>query len=426
MSAHRYWRIKILSANGDTGTEWKNCDLMWLGAVLNTQSNATYSASFTFPGTNSLNVASPYTAAGWTSNFDNNFSNMWWACDFGLGNAVDVDAVALLTSNAARSPHQFYVQYSDDGTNWSTRWIVVTAGFSTKTTFAAPPPLTGSSTSYLSQEYALVVYTAGVNDTPRTSQHYAMVPYTRAGRAARVTQEYALVVWTNGVHDAPRESQHYALVVWGITPPGAENRTRAWKFTLDGHLFYVLDLGVEGTFVYDMDTGEWSEFITSGFNNWNMHVGTTWQAPNRVVAGDLLDGYLLEINPTDVLDEDFRTIEHVVTGGVMTRSRVFLGVESIRLSGSVGQIQDDVDGVETKLRFSDDAGKTWSDYYVVTVGQGDFGDELAYRSLGSFMAPGRVFEFSDQGGMLRIDGADLFLENFDDESELTVGYRQSN
>jgi hypothetical protein len=73
-----------------------------------------------------------------------------------------------------------------------------------------------------------------------------------------------------------------------------------------------------------------------------------------------------------------------------------------------------VNGATLTLRFSDDQGKTWSADYVVTLTQGDYKGEIAYRSLGSFMAPGRIFELSDIGGLIRIDGADLFADEFDD------------
>lgn len=280
--------------------------------------------------------------------------------------------------------------------------------------------VTTSATARLGNLQAAVPYFFSARGI-RVSQLPALMPWVFSSNAVRLSQQAALVTWTAGVHDVPRTSQMFALVPWGTTPPGDENRTRAWAFTLDGHLFYVLDLGQEGTYLYDMDTGQWWRARTGGYLGWNMRVGTTWQAPNRVMAGDTLNGYVWEMSPTDLLDEEFRTIEHIVTGGVVTRSRVSLGVESVRIAGSIGQVQDDIDGIATSMRFSDDAGKTWSEPMTVLIDQGNFDKEIAYRSLGSFAAPGRVFEFSDIGGMLRIDGADLFLENFDDEQELGSG-----
>lgn len=273
-----------------------------------------------------------------------------------------------------------------------------------------------------SQVQALVPFQFNSREA-RYADAAALVPYTTQARIVRESVNVALVVYAANPYNIPEDTQEYALVVWGTTPPGDENRSRAWCFTLDGHLFYVLDLGQEGTYLYDMSTGQWCQFRTEGFLGWNMRVGTTWQAPNRVVAGDTLYGYVWELSPTDLLDEEFRPIEHIATGGIMTRSRVYVGVEAVRIAASIGQVQDSENGILTKMKFSDDAGKTWSDDFVVQITEGDFDNEIAYRSLGSFMAPGRVFEFSDLGGMLRIDGADLFAEDFDSEAELVTGYR---
>lgn len=276
--------------------------------------------------------------------------------------------------------------------------------------------VTNAASARLSQASALVPYlfaTRGI----RMSQQAALVPYAAGSRAARDTQETALVVFTEGVYDVPRMSQQFALVPWASTPPGAENRTLAWTFTLDGHLFYVLDLGNEGSFVYDTTTAQWSQFRTEGFLGWNMRVGTTWQQPNRVVAGDTQYGEVWEMSPADLLDEEFRPIEHIATGGISTRSRVAFSVENLLVTGSIGAIQDAENGILTKMKFSDDAGKTWSDDYVVTIPPEDWDGEIAYRSLGSFAAPGRIFSFSDLGGMLRIDGADVFIEDFDKQAQ---------
>lgn len=267
-----------------------------------------------------------------------------------------------------------------------------------------------------SQNAALTVYRGG--PAIRHSQVvadavYGLAPTTRI----EASQEAAMVVYAGSAATAelPRNSQVVALVVWGKAPPGAEARTRAWSFVLDGHIFYVLDLGEEGTFVYDIGTGEWCSFNTAGYTGWNMRVGTMWGDGNRIVGGDTFAPQAWELDPDLSIDEGFRDIYHAVTGGIMVRSRVYLAVESLRIAGSLGDL--DSSGIVTfSLRFSDDNAETWSDPFDIEMTAGDFSGELAWRSLGSFMAPGRVFEFSDFGGLQRIDGADIFIEDFDDTS----------
>jgi hypothetical protein len=51
----------------------------------------------------------------------------------------------------------------------------------------------------------------------------------------------------------------------------------------------------------------------------------------------------------------------------------------------------------------------------VVLAPGNTGGEIAWRSLGAFASPGRIFELSDSGGLIRIDGADVYLDGFDDQ-----------
>lgn len=260
-----------------------------------------------------------------------------------------------------------------------------------------------------SQTYALAV--VAKKPAARTGQFSAMVVYAPpSAHLVRDGQMFGLVPYEIGKFTVPRTSQYYALVVYATGVPD-QSRSRAWTFTLDGHTFYVLDLGPEGTFLYDVVTKQWCKFVTDGFPGWNFTAGTMW-GQSRIVGGDTLYDVVWEMNPLLVLDEGWRDINHVVTGGLATRSRTFVGVDAVRLSTSVGQL-DEVNGATISLRFSDDQGKTWSDYFTISAEENDFTEEVAWRSLGSFMAPGRVFEISDVGGTIRIDGADAFVEGFD-------------
>jgi hypothetical protein len=233
-----------------------------------------------------------------------------------------------------------------------------------------------------------------------------------AAKNVRDSTLAAYVVCEMNPNNVPRNSTFAAYVVWA-TGTGDEARTRAWTYTLDGHTFYVLDLGQEGTFAYDFSTGQWTRFRTAGFAGWNLRAGTMWGDKNRIVGGDTLYNHVWELDPDTFKDEGFRDIEHVVTGGVATRSRVHHSVESLRVSGSLGQFTSENNAV-LRLRYSDDNGQTWTEAEALPVEQ-DVPLEVTWRSLGSFMAPGRIFEITDIGGMFRIDGADVFIHNFDDD-----------
>lgn len=190
---------------------------------------------------------------------------------------------------------------------------------------------------------------------------------------------------------------------------------RAWTYTLDGHTFYVLDLGAEGTFVYDLDTEQWSQFQTNG-GNWSMVGGCMFG--QRIMAGDLATTDVWELVPSAVKDSGSNAYEitHITTGGVSLRTRNYISCSSLRVAASFGQL-DDVAGVNMTLSFSDDQGQTWTTPAVIALTEGNYSGEIAWRSLGSFAAPGRIFQLTDSGGLIRIDGVDAMLDDFDDEKQ---------
>lgn len=251
-----------------------------------------------------------------------------------------------------------------------------------------------------SQLSAQVVYAPTQARGVHASVIYALVPYIRSVQAVQ-----------------PKLSVLYALAAFS-TGLAQSARSRAWTFVLDGHTFYVLDLGTEGTFLYDIDTQQWCQFITDGHNGWNMKTGIRWGTVGRILAGDETSGRMWELDPNLTTDENFRQINKMVTGNITTRSRVYHAVESVRIAGSFGDLTD-IQGASFSLSFSDDGGRTYQGPFIVELTEGNTDTEVAWTSLGSFMAPGRIFQFSDTGGLQRIDGADVFIEDFDDNEIVT-------
>lgn len=206
--------------------------------------------------------------------------------------------------------------------------------------------------------------------------------------------------WPNGT---PDPAPVYAVAV--------NSRKRAWSFTLDGHTFYVLDLGSQGTWVYDKLSGQWAQFVTEGYAQWNFANGCMWG--QRIVAGDMVTTDMWEMNPSALFDNGAAEITHVVTGGVITRSRTYHSVDSFYLACSPGLLQDGGAASNVTLSFSDDQGHTWTDMDTLTLLADDWSAEIAWTSLGSFAAPGRIFKITDVGGFMRISGADAGINDFD-------------
>lgn len=197
------------------------------------------------------------------------------------------------------------------------------------------------------------------------------------------------------------------LAAFGTGEP-FDSRQQAWTFTLDGHKMYVLPLGPEGDWAYDVTTKSWCKLQTDGFSGLNFTKGVMWGP--RIIGGDLLFPYLYELDPNEKLDEGWRSITHIVTGGIPLRGRYNVGVSNFTITASVADLGSV--GENITLNFSDDNGHTWSPNFDITL-TGTGYQKLIWNSLGSFTAPGRIFKVTDKAGPMRIDGADVVLKNSD-------------
>lgn len=229
-------------------------------------------------------------------------------------------------------------------------------------------------------------------------------------------------------------------------PPLVDTTLRSTYIGLDGHLMYVLYLGLESTIVYDLATSQFSNWVTYGDTYFRPHAACTffYMLGQPTIAGDIMSGTLWRI------DEDYRfdalvdgsfpaVIECVVTAGIPMRQRETALCSQLYLTGSVGEpigenkvFLTDGDGyyltdgdgyflIEydnvfigpdnpnlVRLEYSDDNGKTFvvadADVELITDA---FKQEVVWRSIGHVSAPGRVFRITDYGSLPRIDGLDM-------------------
>jgi hypothetical protein len=189
------------------------------------------------------------------------------------------------------------------------------------------------------------------------------------------------VVYTIGIDDTPRQ--------------------RAWTFDLDGHTFYVLDMGDQGALAYDLKTQSWSRWSTQGYEgHFNMKNGFHWRGGKQVVGGSLLDGGIVALDEEATLDEGFRPILYEVQGVLFATSEDAIRQYNLRMIGSPGRrgLDDDVTPPVLNMTFSDDNGATWSTPRAVTL-TSDKEQRIEFRSLGRFRQPGRIFRLYDSGGI---------------------------
>lgn len=206
----------------------------------------------------------------------------------------------------------------------------------------------------------------------------------------------------------PTTPEYNMYVVYGegsrVTP-----KLRAWAFIMDGHTFYVLSLGMLGTYVCDVSNGfKWSQWNTEGMETWNAEAGLMWQ--DMIVAGDNQNPALWQINPDTMLDDDFKPIRRTATALIPARGRKTVTLDMFNINASAGY-PTAADSTLT-LSFSDDSGETWTTMPSITMGSGDFNQNLQFASLGSFGQPGRIINISDFGGAVRLSDADVEMGKF--------------
>jgi hypothetical protein len=246
---------------------------------------------------------------------------------------------------------------------------------------------------------------------PLVSGVYALVANVGPAAVSAETMQTAAITAVDSNLTVPSTSQMAALVAYS-TNIREDNTQRAWSFDMDGHHVYVLTLGTRGTWVYDLTLGEVYQWGTEGYPIWNAERGTMYG--DRIVAADFQTPQIYEIVFNEELDEGFRAVRRKVTGILPSSSRDFTTVNMLAVDASVGDGQTDFAGTaELTVLFSDDQGQSYTTFGSVTISSTDDSQELLFHSLGGFNRPGRVFVIEDLGGPVRINGADVWLEQDD-------------
>lgn len=122
-AAHRYWRVYITADYGSATelgeVEWRVGGTNQTGsgtALGNPDTGSTFGAADAYDGNPFSRWSSFGTAAP-----------VWIGYDFGSGVTKAIDTVALTTASTANNPKDFQIQYSDNGSTWTTVKTVTSA-----------------------------------------------------------------------------------------------------------------------------------------------------------------------------------------------------------------------------------------------------------------------------------------------------------
>lgn len=228
------------------------------------------------------------------------------------------------------------------------------------------------------------------------------------------------IVYRSSGYTAVRISNH--AVEWQIQQYDDLDKTIAFTYQQDGHLFYVLNFPTAGkTWVYDVTTQSWHERA-----GWNNGAFTRYRANcqtyfnNEIVVGDFENGNIY------ALDMEYYTYDTAPQKWLRTWRALPANANNMKRTAHHSLQLDCETGVginigqgsdpEVMLRWSDDGGHTWSNEHWTKMGKiGQYGYRAFWRRLGMTMKlRDRVYEVSGTDPIkLAIVGAELIVSATD-------------
>ena len=255
----------------------------------------------------------------------------------------------------------------------------------------------------------------------RTSQADYLVAYNIPTENLAASFAGFMVVDNNPATIKVEQAFMFALVRGNIYNP----RLRAWWFELDAHEIFILNLGGEKTIGYDLTTEKWLWWSNPTDLHWRACCGTNWVQSGSVafghgsdvVVGDDSSGILWILDPMQGYDDPLSAaaraegtpvpFPRVATGQTITRGREFISCYEVYLTCLPGEPA--FTGAQIELLYSDDAGRSYVSAGAIVVEEGNYQQEISWKSLGQFGAPGRLFRIVDNGAIRQI--YDLSIAN---------------
>jgi hypothetical protein len=166
----------------------------------------------------------------------------------------------------------------------------------------------------------------------------------------------------------------------------------AWGFPWQGHVFYCLTIGDQGTFVYDVTTQRWAQWSSYGADRWLPGLGCLGFNDEPLV-GDTVTGTLYTLSQ-EVFTDGADSIVGLLTFGVpITGNR--LTVDMLRIEMVTGYATEVGQGSNplVDVRFSRDGGNVFGPWRSDSLGlAGDYGKRVKFNRCGQFKGPGMIGE----------------------------------
>ena len=171
----------------------------------------------------------------------------------------------------------------------------------------------------------------------------------------------------------------------------------AFYLGTEGHALYVINLPIiNETYVWDASTKQWACWGSEDNfqTNPSLYIGNcaAGQASSGIYVGSYKNGEVYLLNSSTYNDAG-RAIKTIASGAILIRGGTKrcnnVSIDCVRGEGTA------TNNPIVEMRFSDDAGRTWSSWIPSHLGlQGEYTYKATWRYLGLITSPGRYFEFS--------------------------------
>lgn len=338
--------------------------------------------------------------SGWTNNDGADFSRLWLSFYNGGGTLLEEQYTNLEQSSPANS--------------WSKHEIYRSMPANTRTVRIGTRNVTNGFASRVRwDEFEMDISDSSEADWPaqmatHASQLGIYVLATFPSDEAIASQLGTPVLAASETSSGLYRTLAHQLGCYVLCRPNGDRRElRAWRFKQDDNEFYGIQLGTDGTLVYNMLSQQWCQWRSPGEIFWRVEDVVDWEGFN--LGCDSNTGKVWEIDPEGRLDYDDTPIVSIVVGYLTHRMRQFVQCHMAELAVSEGQPPSGfADGsVGISLRTSTDDGQTYVNHGEVP-GEG-IGEDMTARwyGLGLMRQPGMLFELTDTGYARRIDGLDI-------------------
>ena len=168
----------------------------------------------------------------------------------------------------------------------------------------------------------------------------------------------------------------------------------AWGFAWQGHVFYCLTIGDQGTFVYDLTTDRWAKWLTYNQDRWLPGLGAIgWD--NFPLVGDVVTGSIYTLSSSTYTDDGQPIVGVLTFGSALVGQRPVFGALSVDMATGYAEEVGQGSNPLVQVRFSRDGGQVYGPWRQGSLGlQAEYNKRVRFNRIGQFKPPGIIGELS--------------------------------